>query len=251
MGSLAISWRSPESCPGRGAHARGGERDSATRVEEGAASRPSWRSLLHYRVGIGDPPINPSQPRFEVSRRRSDVHGRSVNTRHNGCHRWPLTRTLTARSARHVESPVGGEPGRFPGPWTFACRRASIAQFASSSRKYFTRSRMRPQAWGLRHSLGDNDHAWRQGDSQGHLLRSYAPGGDRSESPWAVDGTVRRGWPLLPRDGGAAQPLSSAGRRARGPVDGGSTLGGRGAERRFMTRLARSRRLSTRRRRLA
>ena len=154
-------------------------------------------------------------------------------------------------SARYVESPVGGGRGGFPGPWTFACRRASISPFASSSRKYFTRSRMRPQAWGLRHSLGDNDHAWRQGDSQGHLLRSYAASGDRSESPWAVDGTVRRGGPLLPRDGGAAQPISGAGRRARGPVDGGSALGGRGAERRFMTRRARTRRLSTRRRRLA
>ncbi len=107
------------------------------------------------------------------------------------------------------------------------------------------------QAYGLLVLADNNDHARGQGDSHGDLLRSYPPGRDRCQRPWAVDWTMRRGRPPFPRDGGPGRPVSSADHRARRAVDGSPPLHRRGTERRFMTRIARTRRLGTGRRRLA
>ena len=121
----------------------------------------------------------------------------------------------------------------------------------ASFREYRPRLHMRRA--GIRFAgLADNtNHARGQGDSHGDLLRSYPPGRDRCQRPWAVDWTMRRERPPFPRDGGPGRPVSSADHRARRAVDGSPPLHRRGTERRFMTRIARTRSPGTGRRRLA
>jgi hypothetical protein len=151
--------------------------------------------------------------------------------------------------------PPAGENGRFPDRRIFARGKQPQSRLRAaplaSSHEYRPRSHMRRAGIRFAPLGGNNNHAGGQGDSHGDLLRSYPPGRDRCQRPWAVDWAMRRGRPPFPRDGGPVHPVSSADRRARWTVDGSPALRGRGTERRFMTRIARTRRLGTRRRRLA
>jgi hypothetical protein len=128
----------------------------------------------------------------------------------------------------HGRRTAPSESGRFPDRRLFARGKEPQSRLRSappaSFGEYRPRSHIRRAGIWFAPLADNSDHARGQGDSHGDLLRSYPPGRDRCERPWAVDWAMRRGRPPFPRDGGPVHAISSADRRARRTVDGSPAL---------------------------